>query len=324
MTREMTTLVPEGRFQVLSIDGGGIKGVFAAAVLAALEEDLGSIVVDSFDLIAGTSTGGIIALGLGLGMRPREIVDFYIKYGPRIFPPSYRMRNVQHWLGRKYSATALEDALRKCFGTKRFGDSGKRLVVPAYNLGEDDVYVFRTAHHERLRRDYKVEAWKVARATGAAPTYFTACRDVASLRLVDGGVWANNPMMVAVAEAVETLHVPLGQIHVCSLGTSEAVTRRPTRLDWGGKLPWVVGNQLIDLVLRGQSLAATNEATLLLGRDHVLRVNPAVASDMYELDGVTRASDLIGKAAHVSRQYAPEYAERFAAHVAPKFIPEYT
>lgn len=73
------------RFQILSLDGGGIKGLFSAAVLAKIEEDLGVTVADHFDLITGTSTGGIIALGLGIGLHPREIVHFYVSQGPAIF-----------------------------------------------------------------------------------------------------------------------------------------------------------------------------------------------------------------------------------------------
>ena len=165
---EVTTT---GRFQILSLDGGGIKGLFSAAVLTAIEEDLDVRIVDHFDLIAGTSTGGIIAIALGLGLRPREIVEFYVREGPAIFPKLLGWKSLQHWIYRKFSPAPLEMALKLCFKDKRFGDSNKRLVIPSYNVGADDVYVFRTAHHERLRRDYKVAAWKVAMATSAAPTF---------------------------------------------------------------------------------------------------------------------------------------------------------
>lgn len=162
------------RFQILSLDGGGIKGIFSAAVLAAIEEDLKITVTDHFDLLSGTSTGGIISIGLGLGLRPREIVEFYLREGPKIFQHWCGMKSLQHWVWRKFSATPLEEALKHCFKEKRLGDSTKRLVIPTYNLGEDDVYIFRTAHDERLRRDYKVPAWKIAKATSAAPTFFLA------------------------------------------------------------------------------------------------------------------------------------------------------
>src|SRR5262245_9079006 len=94
---------PFSRFQILSLDGGGIKGLVSAAVLAAIEDDLDVNIVDHFDLIAGTSTGGIIAMALGLGLRPREIVEFYVREGPAVFPKLFGWRSLQHWLYRKFS-----------------------------------------------------------------------------------------------------------------------------------------------------------------------------------------------------------------------------
>src|SRR5438874_982146 len=92
----LVSVSPPERFQILSLDGGDIKGLFSAAVLAAIEEDLGIHIIDYFDLITGTSTGGIIALGLGLGMQPREIVNFYLAQGPKVFRHWYGLRGLQH------------------------------------------------------------------------------------------------------------------------------------------------------------------------------------------------------------------------------------
>ena len=309
------------RFQILSLDGGGIKGLFSAAVLAAIEEDLDITVTDHFDLIAGTSTGGIIALGLGLGMRPREIVDFYLKNGPEIFPSWCGLKSIQHWLMRKFSAAPLEHALKKCFKVKRLGDSKKRLVIPSYNLGEDDVYIFRTAHHERLRRDYKVPAWKVAKSTSAAPTFFPCARDVDSLRLIDGGVWANNPSLVAITEAYGTLNIPLSSIYLFSIGTSDAVSHRRSRLNRGGIISWGRQNAAVDIIMRGQSIGVNNQVKFLLGDDHVQRLNPKVASDEFSLDGIQKAEDLVGKASHYSRIIMPAFQAVFSSHRSSEFIP---
>ncbi|MBW7926625.1 MAG: patatin-like phospholipase family protein [Fimbriimonadaceae bacterium] len=316
-----TALPVDSRFQILSLDGGGIKGLFSAAVLAAIEEDLKLSITDHFDLLAGTSTGGIIALGLGLGMKPREIVEFYLREGPKIFPSWWGMKGLQHWVYRKFSEKPLVDALQSCFKDRRFGDSQKRLVIPSYNLGEDDVYNFRTPHHARLTRDYKVPAWKVALATSSAPTFFPCTREVGNVRLIDGGVWANNPTMVAVAEAYETLGVPLANQWVFSIGTSDAVVKRAPRLNSGGIIAWGLGNAAVDVIMRGQSIGANNQATLLLGRDHVERLNPKVADGEFSLDGVSKADDLIGKASHVSRIFTPTFQLKFAGHRAKSFEP---
>lgn len=311
----------EKRFQILSLDGGGIKGLFSAAVLSAIEDDLNVNVVDHFDLITGTSTGGIIALGLSIGMRPREIVEFYLSKGPEIFPTGFRA-NCRHWFKRKYSQDPLKAALETCFNDKRLADCTKRVVIPSYNLGEDDVYIFRTPHAERLKRDWKVPLWKVALSTSAAPTFFPCSRHVDSLRLIDGGVWANNPTMVGVVEAYGTLNVPLEAIHVFSIGTSDAVNHRQKKLDVGGLLSWA--KTAPDVIMRGQSIGVHNQASFLLGRDRVERWNPQVASDEFSLDDVKKADDLVAKAAHVSRILMPNFQEKFVAHAAAEYEPLYS
>jgi len=308
------------RFQILSLDGGGIKGLFAAAVLAAIEADLGLTVVESFDLIAGTSTGGIIALGLGLGMRPREIVDFYVEEGPRIFSNPLGWRAIQQLFFRKYSDKPLAAALKRCFGDRRFGESNKRLIVTSFNLGEDDVYLFRTPHLPRLRRDYRVPAWEIAMATAAAPTYFQCARQIVGQRLIDGGVWANNPTMVALVEAHE-LGAPPGATSVLNIGTSDPVVRRRPWLNSGGLLPWALSKAAIDVVLRGQSKAADNQAGHLLGRDKVLRLSPPVPESLYRLDDARATEDLIASAAHHSRAVMPLIHEQFMSHRAPLYVP---
>lgn len=308
-------------FQILALDGGGIKGLFSAAVLAAIEEDLKIRVVDHFDLISGTSTGGIIAIGIGLGMRPREIVEFYLREGPKIFPRWFGMKWLQHWGYRKFSEKPLIAALQNCFGDRKFGESTKRLVIPSYNLGEDDVYLFKTPHQTDLTRDYRVPAWKVALATASAPTFFPCTREVDRLRLIDGGVWANNPTMVAVVEAVATLKKPLESLRVLSIGTSDAVSARRKRLNKGGIMAWAVGNAAIDVIMRGQSLSAYKQAGLLLGKERVLRLNPKVPAEEFSLDGVHKADDLIGKAAHESRKFMPSFKQQFVPHRAAPYTP---
>src|SRR6266436_2722254 len=122
------------RFQILSLDGGGIKGLFSAAVLAAIEADLNVNIAEHFDLIVGTSTGGIIALGLGLGLRPRQIVDSYAKRGPSIFRGLYGLRWAGHWYVRKFPQQPLCEALQSTdvFGDRKLGDSKKPLVITSY------------------------------------------------------------------------------------------------------------------------------------------------------------------------------------------------
>lgn len=310
------------RFQILSLDGGGIKGLFSAAVLAHVEEDCKVNIVDHFDLITGTSTGGIIALGLGMGMMPIDIVKLYVEMGPAIFSQkNWRKkcwRWLRGWIANKYDNEPLKESLRNCFGEHALGESKKRLVLPSYNLGDDDVYLFKTPHHQRLRRDSKVPAWKVALATCAAPTFFPAFKEVDHVRLIDGGIWANNPTLVGIAEAVSMLGIPLGVIKVLNLGTTDEVKHRPGNLDRGGLWQWK--KAAVDVIMRGQSIGAYTQAQHLIGKDKVLRVDPKVPDSLFKLDKLS-VSELLAKAAHESRTSCPAIYEHFLGHHAETSFP---
>jgi len=309
------------RFQILSLDGGGIRGMYSAAVLAKLEEKLDVKVVDHFDLIVGTSTGGIIALGLALGMRPREILRFYAQDGLTIFSNRLGWRKTLHVLRRKYPSSRLEKALRapSAFGDKRLSDCSKRVVVPAYDLAHDRVRIFKTPHHERLTTDWRLPAWQVALATSAAPTFFPSCRAVPDSRLIDGGVWANNPTVIGIVEATSMLSAPLEGVHVLSLGTTSDRAKRPRNLDRGGVLPWIRKGHLIDVLMRGQSEGTNGLAQHLIGRDRLLRVDPIVPASL-PLDRI-ESEAFLGLAEHVALTEGPEIEARFFQHVASAYSP---
>ncbi|MEV5920472.1 CBASS cGAMP-activated phospholipase [Streptomyces rochei] len=307
------------RFQILALDGGGFRGMFSAAVLARLEEDLGTRIVDHFDLIAGTSTGGIIALGLGLGLSPREILTFYTEHGPRIFRDRSRMRGIRHLLRAKYGSEPLKAALTEVFGDRTFGESTKRLVITSYNVAADDVYLFRTPHLPTLKRDWREKAVNVALSTSAAPTYLPGM-PLDGARLIDGGVWANNPTMVALTEAVGPLSVPLNAIRVFSLGTTIDVRSRHRRLDRGGMLPWA--RDAVEVLMRAQSESAAKQVKHFVGKANVLRLNPTVPTGAVALDKVDTET-LYGLAGHVSRDASPTVHRMFCDHRAPVFAPFY-
>jgi uncharacterized protein len=309
-----------GRFQVLAIDGGGVRGIFAAALLAGLEADLGCSVHDVFDLTVGTSTGGIIALGLGAGLSPREILDFYLAEKSHIFADPLRFRALRHLLVAKYSPAPLEKALRDTFGETLLGQSRAPLVIPAYDLGENAVHLFKTPHHPRLRRDHKIPMWAVAMATAAAPTYYPTFRlPGEEARLIDGGVWANNPAMVGVTEAVSMFGRGLNELRVLSLGTTASVRARQSRLDNAGVLRWARGPNVVEVLLRGQSAGAFAQVQHLIGAEHAHRLDP-IAPEQAALDRCD-ARELIGKASHYSRLFSPTFDAVFAGHVPAPYAP---
>ena len=128
-----------------------------------------------------------------------------------------------------YSGEVLRQVLDEVLGSRLLGESHKRLVIPSWDVQRGEVHLFKTPHHERLRRDWQIPMVDVAMATTAAPTYFPAAR-VDGQRLVDGGVWANNPSVVAIGEAVSMLDVPLHCIRVLNVGTVDQRNPPPEAL----------------------------------------------------------------------------------------------
>lgn len=306
--------------QVLALDGGGLRGIFTAAALAAWEDDFGTRVADHFDLITGTSTGGIIALGLGLGVSPRQLLELYATDGTKVFPTGLLKSRRIRWLRRaKHNPRHLRAVLERQFGDKLLGASAARLAIPSYDLVSDDVHLFRTPHHPDLRRDWRVSAVDVAMATASAPTYLPV-HGLGGYRLVDGGVWANNPTMVGVAEAVDRLGADVRQVRVMNVGTVTELVARPERLDTGGLVAW--RRDALDVVLRGQALAAKNHAALIVGRQNVVRVDVPVPHGLHGLDEV-RPADLVARAAAASRHSSPDVAQ-FFEHTPSPYVPLYS
>lgn len=307
--------------RILCIDGGGIKGIFPASFLATVEDAIGDRIANRFDLIAGTSTGGIIALGLGLGMSARDILRFYQDNGSEIFGGRRLTKSIR-WLGvSKYDDRRLRTALETVFGDRRLGESTKRLVVPSLNLENGEVYIYKTAHHPRLERDYKDRAVDVALATSAAPTYFPTYRSSTGTPLVDGGVWANNPTGLAVVEAVGVLGWPRESMKVLSLGcTFEPLGIGKGRFSALGASYWAT--RIVDLFMTAQSFSSLGTAYVLTSHEAVLRVDPSVPPGRFGLDSYEEADSLRGLGVSEARKALPRLRSMFVdeGH-ADSFVP---
>lgn len=309
------------RFQVLALDGGGVRGIFTAALLADIEDDLGTSITSHFDLVVGTSTGGIIALALGAGLTPREIVEFYVEARHSIFAGPRLITSARRLFRAKFRPAGLESALKRALGERSLGESRLPLVIPSYNVGENDVYLFKTPHHPRLKRDFKSPMWAVGMATAAAPTYFPAFQLPSnSVRLIDGGVWANNPCLVGVAEAVSMFGCSLSDIRVLSIGTTTSLRPRLTKHDDAGLLRWARSTSVLEILLAGQSAGAFAQTQHLIGTSNAYRLDPPAPPELASLDACD-AAGLIGKAAHHSRNFVPTFEAVFASHTPPPFVP---
>jgi patatin-like phospholipase/acyl hydrolase len=272
--------------RVLAIDGGGIRGIIPALVLAEVERRSGRQVFQLFDLIAGTSTGGILACALCAPepLPAEQLVALYQEEGPEIFDRSLwqRIRSAEGLLDEKYDAGALDRALDRFLSDKRLRESKPDLLVPAYDMTEPGPYFFKT----RRARDNTAEDFPlsvVARATSAAPTYFEPL-PVANRALIDGGVVAVNPAMSAFAEVMR-FH-PSAEVVLLSLGTGQRTRKRryPDVRDWG-LIEWA--RPILDVVFDGSSDAVDYQLRHALedGRYWRLQVELTDASD--DLDDAT-------------------------------------
>ena len=312
----------DATFKILSIDGGGIKGIFPAQILAYLERNClgGRPIGDHFDLIAGTSTGGIIALGLGAGLTAHALLDLYVNEGYRVFPPEQRLkgRRLFRRLSRnRYDRTALDELLWQTLGARTLRDSRYRLLIPATEAKHGDPAVYKTPHHPGYFLDVDKPMAEVAAATSAAPTYLKPVVQDEYI-LLDGGIWANNPTMMALVEALTCFAVAREQIEILSIGCGQDGFQINSRQAAGtGQYQW---REIIYVAMHYQSLTAVNQAGLLIGRDKVTRLDRPEGSEPVDLDDWEKAVRLLPEEALVvAEHYAGRISDTFFTHTSVPF-----
>lgn len=309
--------------RVLSIDGGGVRGVLPASFLATVEEQVEGTVLDYFDLIVGTSTGGIIALGLGAGLPPAQIRDFYLERGPRIFPSTGRLlRKARGLATARYDEKQLRAELEDVLGERRIGESKTRLVIPSMDVTSGKVHLWKTAHHTRFVQDYQLRMVDAAMATAAAPTYFRPFLTDAGTPLVDGGVFANNPAGLAAVEAVGVLGWPRDEIAILSLGCGAEALDIRTRGWWRSGLVGFAP-KVVDVFMTAQSDASCGSAIHLISdRKNFLRISPMLPGKRYGLDVTEELPVLSGLGNTTARRELQNIHELFFSERAERFVPE--
>ncbi|MDY0884202.1 patatin-like phospholipase family protein [Dongia soli] len=234
-------------FRVLSIDGGGIRGLLPAMVLADLERRTNRPIIDLFDMIVGTSTGGLLGLALAAPDEhgqprhsARDIVRLYEQEGQRVFSRSvwHKIRAVGNLAEGKYPSMGLESVLHDYFGDTRLKDALAEVIVPAYEIERRFPFFFKTSN-ARAKAYYDYPMWQVIRAATAAPTYFEPMQIEIDgpndyYALVDGALFAYNPGMCAYVEMLNRFP-EYDNIVMVSLGTGELTRRLPYAevKDWG-------------------------------------------------------------------------------------------
>lgn len=288
--------------RVLSIDGGGIRGLIPALMLEELERRAERRVFELFDLIAGTSTGAILACALCAPdpLPAARVAALYEEEGPEIFSRSIfqRIRSADGLLDERYDSAALDGALARFLSDKRLSRTRPDLVVPAYDTAGPGPFFFKTTDaRESPEDDFPLSV--VARASSAAPTYFEPSA-VDGRALVDGGVFAANPAMSAFAEVLR--FQPGAEVVLLSLGTGERTRRRTFDEieDWG-LLEWA--RPLLDVVFDGISDAVDYQLRHALGEGRYWR---------FQVE-LTRASDALDDATDENLRALRAQAEEFIA-----------
>jgi uncharacterized protein len=275
--------------RVLAIDGGGIRGLIPALLLTEFERRSGRRVFELFDMIAGTSTGGIIACAVCAPdpLPASELVKLYEDQGPDIFSRSLfqRIRTADGLLDEKYDDDALDGALERFLAQKLLSQTRPDLIVPSYDTALPGPYFFKTTD-AKASPDDDFQLSVVARATSAAPTYFEPV-EAGAKALVDGGVFAANPAMCALAEALNT--VEPRDVVLVSLGTGERTHRRSFDeiKDWG-LVAWA--RPILDVVFDGASDAVNYQLKRVLPADRYWRFQTELTLASDHLDDATEGN----------------------------------
>lgn len=252
--------------KILSIDGGGIRGVFAARYLSKIEQELGKPICDYFDVITGTSTGGIIALALSIGIPSKEIEELYVDHGSQIFKSKTKIRGTLGKLFKcSYDNSELKKILEGILGDLKIKDASTFLCIPAVEHNKAKPKVFKTPHNSCLHIDANIRMVDVALSTAAAPTYFPAYSIDGHDCKLDGGLWANNPVLLGIAEAVHN-DVALSNIKVLSIGTgANLYNAKNSKAFNGGLFSW--SRDILDVILNVQAEGALNTGKYLIGEN---------------------------------------------------------
>ncbi|GHV06603.1 hypothetical protein FACS189485_15400 [Spirochaetia bacterium] len=324
----MNSAIQTDCFHILALSGGGFKGLFTATVLEELENDFGHPIAKKFDLIAGTSIGGIIALALALEIPAKEIKAVFIENGEKIFS---RYKNIFHYLSNgyflysKYENIGLRECLKTLFGDKKIGGLKHRIIVPTVNYTKGSPQVLKTRHHKSFKKDIRWDLVDAAQATSAAPYYFPFFRNTEG-DFIDGGIAANHPGLFAVIEAQQFLDIPLNNIYQLHIGTLSQKFTSSGKYDIyrSGLMQW--NKRIIDLLFSSQERSSDQILKFLL-KERYNSIDNVVTDEQAKSIGLDKVSEtskrILTQCANVESQafLGSEFYSIIKNHNAPEFIP---
>ncbi|GAE35966.1 CBASS cGAMP-activated phospholipase [Halalkalibacter akibai] len=282
--------------RILCIDGGGIRGIFAVAVLQGIEAEYKKPISELFDVIAGTSTGAIIATSVALKKPMKDVLKSYKKFGKEIFNPQAQIGIFKS----VYSDRYLRRYFKRNFGELTLADVKQPLLIPAVDVTHGKPYVYRSNYGHPGSADLTIKLWDAVLSSCSAPVYFPPNNINNKYLSVDGGLWANNPSMVCVTEAMHFFQKKIDEIKIFSVGTGLQEIEYKIEKDkyWGIKkwLPFQfpfmkITPKLLDLALDLSSESITYHCQHLLG-ERYYRLNKDLGTEI-PFDDVKCMDELI-------------------------------
>ncbi len=275
-------------FHILTLDGGGTRGIYTSQLLAEIEQAFQKRIRTCFDLIAGTSTGAIIAGAAVSDIPMADIVELFETETPHIF--RRRWYRIPLFLS-KYPSEKLAQILATHLPATPLGEIATPLMITSSEISKSNVHIFRSNYGSRdsesVPTDKEVSLRDAILASCAAPTFF-APKSMDNALLADGGLWANNPSTIALAEALSAFEKDTREIRILSVGTGHSVNMYRNRRGWGFLTGWG-GAKLTSYVMTLQSQASANIVQRLLKQNY-LRINAEI--DFWELDTLTQLDNL--------------------------------
>jgi uncharacterized protein len=315
-------------FRILSIDGGGIRGILPLAVLARLEQTYlgGGSIADYFDMVVGTSTGGIIALGLGAGYNASDLLRTYIERGGEVFPDhcslTKRMLGIWQIAFNRCNNEHLNNLIDAVLGKRQLWESRIRTCIPAAETQHFEPFIFKTPHHPDYRLDWKEPMAHIASRTAAAPTIFKPVKRNDGYEFVDGGIWANNPIMVGIADTLSCFDLRREQIKVLSLGcVRDQFSMSWSRRQFGGQFFW---KSIMIESMYIQSQNVIGQARLIVGHERVTRLDAPPVTPKIEMWNWKRCcAELPTMAEELFKNHGQQIATDFFSTPAQVYTPYY-
>jgi len=292
--------------RVLAIDGGGVRGVVPAAMLAYWENELKVEAHQTFDLYAGTSTGAIVAASLALGLSARRVLMLFQDRSGAIFSRDgltlkEKALSFKGWATPAYSDEALRQALEESWGDTTMGDCPKPLSIASVDVVTGSTKVFRSAHHVASGPDRHIRVVDAVMASTAAPTFFPSAQ-VGGTSYVDGALWANNPALLALLDARDLVaHRGFEGMRLLSLGCGVPFWGKTVGFgERRGLVGW--GMPLMALMMSSQSEGVHNYVKRLVKAGDYVRIDPKLPRNLSTLDNPENIPSLLVRAGESARE----------------------